>query len=591
MKEMNVNVAVFGSGLAGLAAAVTLLEKGVKGVTVFEKRPFQGGAVSNTPMCTMVIKNDRKYQDKAFKEHCLYTSFDGNMEAARAWINNTWRIPEYINKSLGLDFEMKVDIPYEEIGNADGYTGGFPFGMNLGDVYILKARGQGHGAALVCLRARQKIKKLGGRIIFDTALQELVREGDAVTGAIVKGNDGKEYRVNAKDIIVATGGLGNAAKEMIEQETGYRVTDRYLNNGGNLYCNSFVNDQMTGDGLKAIWRIGGGKTKLMGAGRHIAYPGILNYVPWIVKNQITTIMEQPYLVVNAYGERFIDEGENRRSANMATAMRNQPGRIAYLIFDEETMKHLETEGTEYFYMIFPATKIKNGREQFKKMIEEDGSRQVFVCGTLEELAEQAGIEKDGLLKTVERYNTMCEQGYDEDFGKDPKYLRPVKSGCFYGIRLVNCTYSMLGGINVNGKGQVLDQAHRPILHLYAAGDIAAGCIYGPSTPNVTSVSSIAYVQGMLCADSIAAEQDAVWEAPERILQEPEEKMESVHEDPVTIAEHCIRCGLCIDLHPELFDYDYEKDRICLLSEAQTAERREEVKQMAEDCAVAAIRVK
>jgi len=591
MKEKNVNVAVFGSGLAGLAAAVTLLEKGVKGVTVFEKRPFQGGAISNTPMCTMVIKNDRRWQDKAFREHCLYTNFDGNMETARAWINNSWRIPEYINNTLGLDFERKVDIPYEDIGNADGYTGGFPFGMNLGDVYILKARGKGHGAALICLRARQKVLKLGGEIIFNTGLKELIREGDEVVGAIVEEKDGETYRVNANDVIVATGALGNAASELIEQETGYKITDRYLNDSGNLYCNSFVNDQMTGDGLKAIWNIGGEKTKIMGSGRHIAYPGILNYVPWIVKNQIATIMEQPYLVVNAYGERFIDEGENRRSANIAAAMKNQPGRIAYLIFDDDTMKHLETEGTEYFYMIFPATKIDNGKEQFRKMIE-DGSRQVFMTDSLEELAEQAGIDREGLLKTVARYNAMCEQGYDDDFGKNQKYLRPVRNGSFYCIRLVNCTYSQLGGINVNGKCQVLDDAHRPIKHLYAAGDLAAGCIYGPSTPNVTSVSSISYVQGMICADDIAAHQSdemkvSEWEAESSVGQSSEAKPQ----EAVSIADHCIRCGLCIDLHPELFDLDYKNDQIIVLPEAQKEERREEVKEMAADCPVAAIRVK
>ncbi len=591
MREKNVNAAVFGSGLAGLAAAVTLLKKGVKGVAVFEKRPFQGGAVSNTPMCTMVVKNDRKWQDKAFREHCLYTNFDGNMEAARAWINNTWRIPEYIHDTLGLDFEMKVEVPYEDIGHADGYTGGFPFGMNLGDVYMLKARGQGHGAALVCLRARMLIEKLGGEIIFNTALKELIRdESGAVTGAIVQEKKGEVYRVNANDVIVATGGLGNAAKEMVKEETGYIITDRYMNDGGNLYCNSFVNDQMTGDGLKAIWKIGGDKTKIMGAGRHVAYPGILNYVPWIVQNQVTTIMEQPYLIVNAYGERFIDEGENRRSANMATAMRNQPGRIAYLIFDEETMRHLENDGTEYFYMIFPATKIKNGKEQFRKMIEEAGSKQVFMTDSLEELAEQAGIEKDGLLKTVERYNAMCEQGYDEDFSKDPKYLHPVKSGSFYGIRLVNCTYSQIGGVNVNGKGQVLDTAHKPIPHLYAAGDTAAGCIYGPSTPNVTSVSSISYVQGMLCADNIAAYQQADVKETDSETSRTAAAGKLECTDPVTISAHCIRCGLCIDLHPELFGYDYEKDEIRVLPAGQSEECKEEVKQMAKDCAVAAIRV-
>ena len=46
----------------------------------------------------------------------------------------------------------------------------------------------------------------------------------------------------------------------------------------------------------------------------------------------------------------------------------------------------------------------------------------------------------------------------------------------------------------------------PIGHLYAAGDSAASVIYGPHTPNVTSISSVAYTQGIICADNIAKEQ-------------------------------------------------------------------------------------
>lgn len=60
---------------------------------------------------------------------------------------------------------------------------------------------------------------------------------------------------------------------------------------------------------------------------------------------------------------------------------------------------------------------------------------------------------------------------------------------------------------------------------------------------------------------------------------------------VRIADYCIRCGLCIDLHPELFDYDFEEDVIRVLPPAQEAERQEEVKEMAKDCAVAAILVR
>ena len=57
------------------------MDKKYVDVAVFEKRPFQGGAVSNTPMCTMAVKNDPVYQDKAFRVHCEYTNYNANMAA------------------------------------------------------------------------------------------------------------------------------------------------------------------------------------------------------------------------------------------------------------------------------------------------------------------------------------------------------------------------------------------------------------------------------------------------------------------------------------------------------------------------------
>ena len=38
--------------------------------------------------------------------------------------------------------------------------------------------------------------------------------------------------------------------------------------------------------------------------------------------------------------------------------------------------------------------------------------------TLEELAEMLDVDKDEFLKSVERYNKMCEQGEDTDFYKE-----------------------------------------------------------------------------------------------------------------------------------------------------------------------------
>lgn len=383
MKTKDVNVAIFGSGLAGLTAAVTLLEKGVSNVAVFEKRPFQGGAVSNTPMCVMAVKNDTAYQDKAFRVHCEFTNYNANMAVVRAWLNNSYRIPGFI-RGLGLDFAGVVETPLEEIGVNNGYTGGFPKGMNLGDYYLLKGRGKGHGAALICLRAAAKIKKLGGELILHTRLVELVKENERVTGAIVEEKGGETYRVRAKAVIVSTGGVGENP-ELVEEMSGYKVTDRECNHGGNMYFNHFIHGQMTGDGHRAIWKAGGARCPGLGVGRLMAYPGVVNHVPWQTRNQMHTILEQPYLIVNKDGKRFINEEENQVSFNMGAAMCNQPGRIAYLIFDDATMTRLEEHGTEYYYMIFPATKIVNGREQFREMIEVQHNKHVFVCDSLEEL--------------------------------------------------------------------------------------------------------------------------------------------------------------------------------------------------------------
>ena len=60
---------------------------------------------------------------------------------------------------------------------------------------------------------------------------------------------------------------------------------------------------------------------------------------------------------------------------------------------------------------------------------------------------------------------------------------------------------------------------------------------------------------------------------------------------IKIAEYCIRCGLCIDLYPELFYFDDVNDRIGLWQKAQQEVSLEEIKAMAADCPVAAIHVR
>lgn len=499
MKEIKVDLAVMGSGLAGLAAAVTAAENGLK-VAVFEKRPFQGGGISNTPMMTMAVKNEKEYIDKAFNTHMTYTNWNADPAVVSTWIRNSCNIPEYI-KNLGLDFEAVVPTTLEEIGAKRGYCGGFPNGYNIGDYYFFKARGKGHGAALICKKAAEKLVRLGGELYFNSPIKTIIKEGDTVTGAIaIDKENNDEIKITTKALIIASGGFSDNA-EFIKKYTGHTYTNNNCDDGGDVLFNTFPNAQMTGDGQSAVWQIGGAKGA-MGINGHnlVPGPGIIGNTPWIVFNETRTIQEQPYLWVNQLGQRFINEEMSNDHMTMGTAIANQKDKCGYIIFDEDTVQHMQNEGLEYIYHIFPAEKLTNVRNQFEELINIKNNKHIFLADTIEELCEQTGIDYENMKETVENYNKYCEQKHDDEFGKNPAFLRPLKEKKFYAMRVFKGGYQAMGGIKINGKCEVLDTEFRSIKGLYSAGDCAAGEVFGNPPVGGIGISSISFAQGFAAAD-------------------------------------------------------------------------------------------
>ena len=103
--------------------------------------------------------------------------------------------------------------------------------------------------------------------------------------------------------------------------------------------------------------------------------------------------------------------------------------------------------------------------------------------SLEELAGMMGVPKDDFLKTVERYNALVDKGEDEDFGKNPDYLKisKIEKAPFYAIKRVPGVLTILGGLHVNQGLQVLDLEEQPIEGLYAAGNVS-GNFFGNDYP-------------------------------------------------------------------------------------------------------------
>jgi hypothetical protein len=103
------------------------------------------------------------------------------------------------------------------------------------------------------------------------------------------------------------------------------------------------------------------------------------------------------------------------------------------------------------------------------------------ASTLDELFTYMGFD-DRMRATVkaeiDRYNRFCEQGEDEDFGKDPKLLLPINRGPFFGVFCMP-EHPMTGtvtlsGLMVNEEQAVIDRNYNPIVNLYAVGNSSGG---------------------------------------------------------------------------------------------------------------------
>ena len=79
-----------------------------------------------------------------------------------------------------------------------------------------------------------------------------------------------------------------------------------------------------------------------------------------------------------------------------------------------------------------------------------------------------------LAETLKRFNEMSTAGKDEDFGRNPKSLKPLEETAFYAIPLFAGGSNTKGGLQTNAAHQALDWDGKPIKGLYAAGEIACG---------------------------------------------------------------------------------------------------------------------
>jgi tricarballylate dehydrogenase len=174
------------------------------------------------------------------------------------------------------------------------------------------------------------------------------------------------------------------------------------------------------------------------------------------------------IMVNARGERFVDEGAHYRShtaARYGPAILQQPGQLAWQVFDSKVAHLLGAE-----YRIREATRVR--------------------AETLQQLAARLdGVDEEGFLRTVEAYNAAVRTDvpFDPDTldGRSTTGLAVPKSNWAttvdtppFEAYAVTCGVTFtFGGLRIDTDAQVLDTDEVPIPGLYACGEMVGGLFY------------------------------------------------------------------------------------------------------------------
>lgn len=453
VKTLQTDIVIVAGGPAGLAAAITAGEKGLKSI-ILEKSSTTGGA-ANMGMGPLGIAtkiqranfNNISVAD-ALKLHMEYTHYNVDADLVQTYFNKSADTIEWL-QDMGVEF-----------------AGAFRyFKESEATWHIVKPENGVIGpraASAMVKKMTERAKELGCEIMLGTPATSLIQEDGKVVGVVAVDADGNGIEVRGKAVIVATGGFGNN-KEMIAEEFNLHLAEDFF---------PFMIPGITGDGLRMMWDVGAAK---FGANIEAIYqlPDNLN---WFL---LDAVLRQPNLLINQLGDRFMDEGKMGNTTFTGNAIHLQPGNYAYCIMDEGILREYKKNGPDIVDIVHPADAFIAFDGQAKVAVEQ-GYPAYFEAKTIPELAEKLGIDADKLQDTIDEYNEMCERGCDTKFHKDYAYLHPITGKGKYLVgKYYLAAYGTVGGVRINKYCEVLDENQMPIEGLYSAGS-DANTIYGDS---------------------------------------------------------------------------------------------------------------
>src|SRR5579871_2464686 len=467
MANADFDVVVVGGGTAALSAGLAAAEKGAR-VALLERAPeekrggnsrFTGGGFRMVHHGAQDIKrvvpdlSDADIARTDFGEYSRETYLDDLGRVTQYFIDPDLAETLVRNSTETVHWLMGRGVKFLPNYGRQAYNheGRFRF---FGGVVIYA---NGGGAGLVESEYKAAAQH-GIAIRYGARASALLRGKHGVEGIRVLA-DGAEETIAAKAVVLACGGF----------ESNREMRARYLGPGWDMAKVRGTRFN-TGDGIRMALDIGAQSYGQWSGAHAVAWERYASDYG-DVDGQHSAGYRHSYpfgLMVNADGERFVDEGADFRNytyAKYGRAVLAQPGAYAWQVFDAQVLPLLRDE-----YKMRGATKVR--------------------ADSLEELVgKMQDVNPAGFLKTIRAYNAVVK--------RDVKFDPNIKDGkATVGLALdksnwantmetppfeaysVGCGITFtFGGVKIDPSAHVLDIEDTPIPGLVAAGELVGGLFY------------------------------------------------------------------------------------------------------------------
>ena len=462
---VDADVVVVGAGGAGMTAAITAAGEG-KSVVVLESQSMVGGnsvrATGGMNAAKTVYQDENEFGESAGVEKTLKTAAEKyadneTITALAKTVSEQWAAYQanptgYFDSVELMELDTMIGgkgINDPELvetlcaNSADAIDWLDEHGITLHNVSSfggasvkrihrpVNAEGKtvSVGSYMIPL-LQENCEKAGVKMMLDTTATEILTDANgAAVGVKATGASGETVTVNAKAVVLATGGFGANLDMVVKYKPELK---------GFMTTNA---PGIQGQGIEMAQAIGAATVDMDQIQIH----------PTVEANTAALITEglrgDGAILINEEGKRFIDEVGTRDVVSAAEIA--QTGSYSWLVVDQA---------------MADASSVIQG--YIKKGYTVTGA-------TYEELGKAMGVDAAAFAETMEKWNGYVEAKNDPDFGRT-SFANKLDTAPYYAIKVTAGVHHTMGGLKINANTEVLNEKGEVIPGLFAAGEVTGG---------------------------------------------------------------------------------------------------------------------